>query len=255
MLGIKKILILCQRKHSNNIKDNTQINIVNLKIQNYINIIYPNYFKQYTYITPCYSIEIDGPNCSDYKFEFNPENKDTYNFIKENLSSYDCVILNTCPIPLFNPFIFYGLSKLLRKNGHLLLLGTNVESFIDTLGTYRRHNKYDKTEFYNGPKELNITDEYIFAVSMQTESRIIIQSLFEWTYVDDIPFLILKTNPSPQYITILIKYLCQHNLNNNLFKLLPFIIQQIFKNVSKYCIQKNKGNILLAQQILKIPLL
>jgi hypothetical protein len=257
MLGIKKILIICQRKQTET-NDKIRVETTNQTIQQYVDKLYPNFFKKYDYMTSGLTNDNITTNFANYMFDLDPTQTKSFNFIKEKYHSYDIIILNTCPLPFFNVFFYYSISKLLTKNGIFLILAINEKIIENSLEIYRNFNIKINNEidqiFYNGPENIDTTNFIIKnLVQIQLPERKIIQSLFEWKNINNEPVLILRTEPNPQYMQILIQELCK-NMNNNLFKLLPYIVQLIFRNTAKYCINKNKGNIILANQINQISL-
>lgn len=262
MTEFKKILVLCQRKFSKTNSENLIVQNYVKSIENYTNNLYPNALKTYTYLTDCVDIERDGSNCADFIFQFNPENKQTIEFIHEYKKTFDIIILQQCPIPFFNPFIIYGISRLLKTNGELHIVSLWLDKISDTLYIYQAQNKSDQdSEFYKGPNTIEqrakITDYYI---QWPENVRNIIKSLFIWSSVGNIPVLVLKRIPDSDYILYLIEYFClqlknKKNYVQNLFILLPYPVQMYFKKAAKYCLIKNEGDLEVAKNILRLPII
>lgn len=246
---MKRILVLCQRKRSNESKWTENVIKTNETIKEYMDKIYPMYQKNYTFLSSCLDQDKGDPDCADFKFDFNPINQETINFIQERRSSYDIIILNTCPLPLFNPFIIYGLCELLVREGHFFILAINEKNIskntTELYTYYFSHHK--KILLKTIPENSKISETAVTFDNIGIAE--LMDNIFNWIKINDEIFFVKKSEYSNEYIIPLFQYLCKY-YNPNLFKILPYHIQLFSKKVSKYCIEQNRGNIKLANEII-----
>ena len=113
------ILILCQRRCATEDKD--KVNSTRLNIEKYIESIYGEEPKNYFWL--CEGVK--EIRCVDFHFKFDMFNYNTQNFVKTYKNFFDLVMFNTCPIPFFTPFDFFGIHSILKDKGNLMINAIN----------------------------------------------------------------------------------------------------------------------------------
>ena len=128
------ILILCQRKCAK--EEKNLVTGINAKIKEYISKEYGK--KDYKYYWLCEGVK--DINCADFHFNFSMFNYNTQNFVETYKNYFDIVMLNTCPVPFFTPYDFFGIHSILKENGNLLINAINNKKVKYETGYYMSNN-------------------------------------------------------------------------------------------------------------------
>lgn len=254
-----QILVLCQRRRTLSSSKNDVIE-TNNKIDTYMNDVFPNILKTYTYMSPCIiGLDENDEKCSDIKIKFDMRNIETQNWVLKHTNFYDVVLLNTCPFAIITPVDVLGFTQILKPDGSFFLIVASARrhTLINTLGVISSSGQ-SSVEF-NGPpnfKKIETAKRYI-PLNKYTVNAI--ERSFTWTTNanNTIPFLYKKQYSITQWIPV-INWICNLLVSSkyvyspkiqNIVNIMPRELYNFVRNISNYSLHSKKGNQLIVQSI------